>query len=121
MTKVNQKENETRKDYLVRVATIMLDENIDQINTIEFDGFEGDAFCVSEALKQEFGGVKKKWFRKIIMIPITLAPIPVLIHLSSPDFMATTGSTWEGAISVGLLSLLCSPLVAIMLKSIRSL
>jgi hypothetical protein len=60
MVKVIQKENETRKDYLVRVAIIMLDANVDEIDTtVEFDGFEGDAFCVSEALKKEFDTYKK--------------------------------------------------------------
>jgi hypothetical protein len=54
MVKVNQRKNETRKDYLIRVAIKMLDANVDEIDTtVEFDGFEGDAFCVSDALKRE--------------------------------------------------------------------
>ena len=54
MIKVKQKENETRKNYLVRVAIKMLDENAYQIESIEFDEAECDAFCLSEDLRTEF-------------------------------------------------------------------
>mgnify|MGYP000595508064 FL=1 len=54
MIKVKQKENETRKDYLVRVAIKMLDENAYQIDTIEFDEAECDASCLAEDLRNEF-------------------------------------------------------------------
>jgi hypothetical protein len=54
MIKVKQKENETRKDYLVRVAIKMLDENAYQIDTIEFDEAECDGYCLAEDLRNEF-------------------------------------------------------------------
>lgn len=54
MIKVKQKENETRKNYLVRAAIIMLDENAYKIDTIEFDEAECDAFCLAEDLRNEF-------------------------------------------------------------------
>tara|TARA_R110000796_G_scaffold25617_2_gene71994 strand:+ start:91 stop:270 length:180 start_codon:yes stop_codon:yes gene_type:complete len=54
MIKVKQKENETRKNYLVRVAIKMLDENAYQIDTIEFDEAECDTFCLVEDLRNEF-------------------------------------------------------------------
>ena len=49
-----QKENETTKNYLVRVAIKMLYENAYQIDTIEFDETECDAFCLAEDLRNEF-------------------------------------------------------------------
>ena len=54
MIVVKQKENETRKDYLVRVAIEMLTENGYGMRTIEFDEAECDAFCLAEDLKNEF-------------------------------------------------------------------
>ena len=54
MIKVKQKENETRKNYLVRVAIKMLDENAYRIEPIEFDEAECDAFCLAEDLRNEF-------------------------------------------------------------------
>ena len=40
MIKVKQKENETRKDYLIRVAIEMLNENAYNIDDIEYDEAE---------------------------------------------------------------------------------
>ena len=54
MIKVKQKENETRKNYLVRVAIKMLDHNGYGMDTIEFDESECDAFCLAEDLRNEF-------------------------------------------------------------------
>tara|TARA_R110000796_G_C14300135_1_gene405142 strand:+ start:365 stop:544 length:180 start_codon:yes stop_codon:yes gene_type:complete len=54
MIKVKQKENETRKNYLVRVAIEILEENAYQIDTIEFDEAECDVFCLAEDLRNEF-------------------------------------------------------------------
>ena len=54
MIKVKQKENETRKNYLVRVAIKMLEENAYSIDAIFFDEAECDAFCLAEDLRNEF-------------------------------------------------------------------
>lgn len=54
MVKVKQKENETRKDYLVRVAILMLYENAWSIDAVEYDDAECDAFCLAEDLRIEF-------------------------------------------------------------------
>lgn len=54
MIKVKQKENETRKDYLVRVAIAMLSHNGYIIDEIEYDEVECDAFCLAEDLRIEF-------------------------------------------------------------------
>ena len=52
----------------------------------------------------------KTWFGNMMMIPITLAPIPLLIHLIFPSLMMTTGEEAEGiGIGVVILTLLCSP------------
>lgn len=54
MIKVKQKESETRKDYLIRVAIEMLNENGYSIDTIEYDEAKCDAFCLAEDLMIEF-------------------------------------------------------------------
>ncbi len=54
MKTIIQKENESRKDYLVRVAIIMLRENADIMDTITFDEAECDAFCLADDLESEF-------------------------------------------------------------------
>ena len=54
MIKVKQKENETRKNYLVRVAIEILEENAYLIDTIEFDEVECDAFGLVDDLRDEF-------------------------------------------------------------------
>lgn len=54
MIKVKQKENENRKDYLIRVAIVMLNENGFTIDTVEYDEAECDAFCLAEDLRIEF-------------------------------------------------------------------
>ena len=54
MTKVKQKENETRKDYLIRVAIAVLKENGYIIDPVEYDEAESDAYCLAEDLMVEF-------------------------------------------------------------------
>lgn len=55
----------------------------------------------------------KTWFGNMMMIPITLTPIPILISVILPDLMKTTGEEAEGiGIGIGILSLLCSPFTA---------
>ena len=54
MIKVKQKEDETRKDYLIRVAIAMLNENAYSIDSVEYDEAECDAFCLAEDLRIEF-------------------------------------------------------------------
>ena len=54
MIKVKQKENENRKDYLIRVAIVMLNENGFTIDAVEYDEAECDAFCLVEDLRIEF-------------------------------------------------------------------
>lgn len=58
MKEVKQKQNETRKDYLVRVAIIMLNENAYVMDSIIFDEAECDAFCLAEDLRIEFNLTK---------------------------------------------------------------
>lgn len=54
MIKVKLKENETRKDYLIRVVIAMLNENGYNIDAVEYDEAECDAFCLVEDLRIEF-------------------------------------------------------------------
>ena len=54
MTKVTQEENESRKDYLIRVAIAMLEENAYMIDAVIYDEAECDAFCLAEDLRIEF-------------------------------------------------------------------
>ena len=54
MKKVELKENENRKDYLIRVAIIMLIESSYKIDMVEYDEAECDAFCLAEDLTIEF-------------------------------------------------------------------
>ena len=49
-----QKKNESRKEYLVRVAIYMLEANWFSIEPVEFDEAECDAFCLADDLKIEF-------------------------------------------------------------------
>jgi len=53
MRKVEQKENETRKDYLIRVAIEMLEDNWCGMSNIEYDEAECDALCLAEDLRVE--------------------------------------------------------------------
>ena len=55
LNKIQQKKNESRKDFLVRVAIEMLDNNTDSIDTIIYDDAECDAGCLAEDLRNEFG------------------------------------------------------------------
>ena len=51
---MKQKENETRKEYLIRVAIAMLHDNAFNMNSIVYDDAECDAFCLAEDLTIEF-------------------------------------------------------------------
>lgn len=53
-TKVIQKEGESRKDYLIRVAIVMLRENGYNCEAVFYDGTECDAFCLADDLESEF-------------------------------------------------------------------
>lgn len=54
MKSVAQKENESRKEYLIRVAITMLRDNAYGMKNIVFDEAECDAFCLAEDLENEF-------------------------------------------------------------------
>ncbi len=54
MTTVIQKENESRADYLVRVAIEMLRENAHSMTSIIYDEAECDALCLAEELEECF-------------------------------------------------------------------
>ena len=51
MKKVYQKHNETRKDYLFRVAMEMLRDNAYSIDMIEYDDANCDAYCLVEDME----------------------------------------------------------------------
>ena len=54
-----------------------------------------------------------------MMIPMSLSPLPILIHLIFPDLMMTTGEEAEGiGVGVGILTLLCSPFAGMMFMTI---
>ena len=46
----------------------------------------------------------------VLMIPISLSPIPILIILTFPDIMTGEGTQGVGN-GIGILSLLCSPFI----------
>jgi hypothetical protein len=54
MTKIKQKEFETRQKYLVRVAIAMLEENAYLMEVIKYDDAVCDALCLANDLKIEF-------------------------------------------------------------------
>lgn len=54
MIKVVKRDNEARKNYLIRVAIEMIDYNAYEMETIEYDEAESDAFCLAEDLRNEF-------------------------------------------------------------------
>jgi len=54
MEKLILKENESRKEYLIRVAIAMLNRNAFTMEAIEYDEAECDAFCLAEDLRIEF-------------------------------------------------------------------
>lgn len=55
----------------------------------------------------------------MMMIPIALAPIPILIHLIFPDLIMITGEEAQFiGIGVGILTLLFSPFTCIMFMMI---
>ena len=55
MTTVTLRKNESRKDYLIRVAIKMLNENgYDMPKEIIYDEAECDALCLAEDLRVEF-------------------------------------------------------------------
>ena len=55
MENVVQKSDETRQEYLVRVAITMLEANGHSIDMVKYDEAECDAFCLADDLKIEFG------------------------------------------------------------------
>lgn len=54
MTEIKPRADETRQDYLVRVAIAMLQENGWSMNAIIYDEAECDAFCLADDLAMEF-------------------------------------------------------------------
>jgi hypothetical protein len=54
MLKVIQEHGEDRKDYLIRVAIRMLEESGYDIDSVEYDEAECDAFCLAADLTIEF-------------------------------------------------------------------
>lgn len=54
ITKIIQEENESRKDYLIRVAIALLRENAFQMDSIYYDEAVCDAFCLADDLENEF-------------------------------------------------------------------
>jgi hypothetical protein len=54
MTEIKLSANETRKNYLVRAAIAILNENAYDMKTIIYDEAECDAFCLAEDLRCEF-------------------------------------------------------------------
>lgn len=57
MIKIEEKENETRKEYLVKLAIAFLRENSGyglQNDTLFYDEAECDGFCLAEDLSAEF-------------------------------------------------------------------
>lgn len=55
MIKVIQEKDESRKDYLIRVAIAMLKHNAYSMDSIHYDEAVCDAFCLAEDLSIEFG------------------------------------------------------------------
>jgi hypothetical protein len=61
----------------------------------------------------------KTWLGNVMMIPITLLPIPLLVYLIFPDLMMETSEDAKGiGIGIGMLSLLCSPFVGVLFETI---
>ena len=57
MITIKQKENENRKDYLVRVAIAFIEEHDDYLGvdyTMKYDDTECDSYCLIEDLRDEF-------------------------------------------------------------------
>ena len=57
MITIKQKENENRKDYLVRIAIAFINEHCDYVGvdyTINYDDAECDGYCLAEDLRAEF-------------------------------------------------------------------
>ena len=54
MVNVKLKKDESRKDYLVRVAIEVLNENAYRIESVIYDEAECDAFALAEDLSIEF-------------------------------------------------------------------
>lgn len=54
MEKLIQRKDESRKEYLVRVAIIMLEDGADWIECVIYDDAECDASCLADDLRNEF-------------------------------------------------------------------
>ncbi len=59
MARFEQKENETRQEFLVRIAVYYIENTagiigIENYADLEYDGTECDAYCLAEDLKIEF-------------------------------------------------------------------
>ena len=53
----------------------------------------------------------KTWFGNVLMIPVSLMPIPILISVIFPELMSTTGEGSQGiGTGLAILTLLCVPL-----------
>jgi len=55
MIEIIPKPEETRKNYLIRVAIAMLNDNAYKMGTIIYDEADCDAICLAEDLANEFG------------------------------------------------------------------
>lgn len=53
MKEFEQKENETRKDFLIRIAIYVLRKNAFTINEVRYDDAICDAACLAEDLEIE--------------------------------------------------------------------
>jgi len=57
MIKIKQKENETRKEYLVRLAVRYIEDHtgiVGMDDSLFYDDAECDGYCLAEDLKIEF-------------------------------------------------------------------
>lgn len=52
--RVTQRENESRKEYLIRAAIVMLENSAYRIESVDYDDANCDAYCLIQDLKIEF-------------------------------------------------------------------
>ena len=61
----------------------------------------------------------KTWFGNVMMIFVSLAPLPLLINMMLPELMATTGDDAEGVgMGVAILTLMSAPFVGMFFMSV---